>query len=134
MIEPTKHARAFDLPGWPCPPRVRDIPNHENSWGLLMVYQSDNIHKPSAVSLDELGYLWVDGAAVPQYRLPLDFDFNPGAIVCWTVDGIGLWVHPKSLAFMGSISRLDMEPDRWLPVAVVLPELPPHVKDGTGRD
>lgn len=27
------HARAFDLPGWPCPPRVRDIIHCEGSWG-----------------------------------------------------------------------------------------------------
>jgi hypothetical protein len=39
---------------------------------------------------------------------------------------LGLWVHPKSLQDLMSISRLD-EPDRWIPVAVVLSDLPDFV-------
>jgi hypothetical protein len=29
------HARAFDLPGWPCPPRARQIPEHKGNWGWV---------------------------------------------------------------------------------------------------
>ena len=32
-----RHAKISDLPGWPCPPRVRDIPNTPDSWGWVMV-------------------------------------------------------------------------------------------------
>lgn len=121
------HARAFDLPGWPCPPRVRDIENHEDSWGWVLVSGHSN---PAAigVAVDELGYLWVNGDACPRFMLPQESDANPGAIVFWTPDGIGLWVHPKSLRHMPSISRLDMRADQWLKVAVVVAELPEHIR------
>jgi hypothetical protein len=118
------HARVFDLPGWPCPPRVRDIPKHEESWGWVPVVPSSL----GAIAQDEMGYLWADGDAVPQFRLPDQSWDAPGAVVCWTAQGIGVWVHPKSLSWIGSISQLDMEQDRWVPVAVALAELPPFVK------
>lgn len=47
------HARAVDLPGWPCPPRVRDIPATPDSWGWVDVGSM-----AGAVAQDELGYLW----------------------------------------------------------------------------
>jgi hypothetical protein len=119
-----KHARAFDLPGWPCPPRVRDIPNHENSWGWGQIRAETT---ESVLAVDELGYLWVNGDTVPGFRLPNETDANPGAIVFWSSDGIGLWVHPKSLQYLPSISRLDMRDDQWVRVAVVAPDLPGHV-------
>ena len=115
-----RQARTSDLPGWPCPPRVRDIPSTSESWGWVPVQSLS-----CAVAQDEVGCLWVDGDAVPQYRLPDDSDTCPGALVCWTEHGLGLWVHPQSLGFLRSISRLD-EPDRWVPVMVVLPD-PPKV-------
>lgn len=118
-------ARAFDLPGWPCPPRVRDITGHENSWGWVPVSEHSSV---VAVAIDELGYLWANGDAIPVFKLPNEGVVNPGAIVCWMADGLGLWVHPKSLRYLPSISRLDMKPDEWVPVAVALSELPPHVK------
>ena len=46
--------------------------------------------------------------------------------VCWTERGLGLWVHPKSLQYLRDISRLD-DPDRWVPIATVLPNLPDFV-------
>lgn len=82
----------------------------------------------SDIVQDEMGYLWADGDTVPQYALPQDHRDEPGAVVCWTESGIGVWVHPKSLKYLRSMSRLDMEPDRWVPVAVVLRELPTFVK------
>lgn len=123
MTEP--HARAFDLPGWPCPPRVRDIPNHEGSWGWVPTFV---ISSKQPVAIDELGYLWVNGDVVPRFRTPNTDDANPGAVLSWTPDGVGLWVHPKSLAYLPSISRLDMVPDEWLPVARVLAEMPGPAK------
>jgi len=120
----TEHTQAHtsDLPGWPCPPRVRDIPSTPESWGWVPV-----VPHTGAVAQDEVGCLWVDGNAVPQYRHPEESNASPGALVWWTGpgEGLGLWVHPKSLGFLRSISRLD-EPDRWVPVMMVLPD-PPKV-------
>ena len=70
MTDPAPHARAFDLPGWPCPPRVRDIPHHQESWGWIYVSPSSL----GSLVQDEMGYLWVDGAASPVFQLP-----NPAA-------------------------------------------------------
>lgn len=111
----TPHARAFDLPGWPCPPRVRDIPNHKDSWGWVPCQSVTN-----GVYQDELGYLWADGNMVPEFRTLNDSNQVPGAILAWTEQGLGVYVHPKSLRFIGNISKLDMEPDRWIPIATVL--------------
>jgi hypothetical protein len=119
------HARASDLPGWPCPPRVRDIPQHGDSWGWVAVATFGG-----SVAQDELGYLWADGAAVPRFKTPDPTSESPGAVLVWTERGLGVWVHPKSFVCLPNVSRLDMEPDRWVPIAVVLPELPPSVKAG----
>lgn len=56
------HASVFDIPGWPCPPRVSDIPHHENSWGYVPLSSS----KPM-IMYDELGKLWIKGDAVPAF-------------------------------------------------------------------
>lgn len=126
-IEPAKHAKATDLPEWPCPPRVRDIPHNENSWGWVMVITSQS---SPPIAQDEMGYLWADGAVVPAFRLPHDAWDSPGVVLCWTEHGLGAWVHPKSSRHIGAISRLDVrrDPDRWVPIAVVLHELPAFVK------
>jgi hypothetical protein len=116
MTAQQPHARAFDLPGWPCPPRVRDISNHQESWGWVLVSHGTD----TAIIQDDLGCLWADGAAIPRFELPSESDENPGAILYWTECGLGVWVHPKSLRSIGSISRLNMEPDRWIPIAVAL--------------
>lgn len=131
------HARAFDLPGWPCPPRVRDIPNHVGSWGYVpchMLQQSDysvRAHSPR-IAQDELGFLWADGDVIPQFRTvdpAPGADINAtGAILAWTERGLGVYVHSKSLQYIGSISKLDMEPDRWIPIAVALAEIPKEAR------
>lgn len=115
----TPHARAFDLPGWPCPPRVRDIPNHKGSWGWVPCQPGAN-----GIVQDELGYLWGDGNMVPKFQAFSDSSHFPGAILAWTEQGLGVYVHPKSLQHVGDISKLDMEPDRWVPIAAVLVEPP----------
>lgn len=123
----TEHARALDLPGWPCPPRVRDIPKRVESWGLIDI----NTHVlPKALVQDDLGYLWVNGDVVPRFQTPNDGIANPGALVFWTESGIGLWVHPKSLRYLPSISRLDMKPDEYLPVNEVAHEPPKFISEG----
>jgi hypothetical protein len=119
------HATVFDLPGWPCPPRVRDIPKHEESWGWV---SADGFARPFAVAQDELGRLWVNGDAIPQFRTPEDSHSSPGALVFHAASGIGLWVHQKSLQYLPSISQLEMRPDEWLPVNEVAAEWPPFIK------
>jgi hypothetical protein len=125
MTESAPHARAFDLPGWPCPPRVRDIPHHQDSWGWA---RTSPYGDTGVVAQDELGYLWADGQAVPQFRLPDNNYVNPGAVLFWTETGLGAYVHPQSLQHLRSVSRLDMDPDRWVPIAVVSAEIPPSAK------
>lgn len=126
---PDLHATAFDLPGWPCPPRVRDIPKHPDSWGWVPVSPSTYL---GSVAADELGRLWVDGSATPRFKLPNSSDASPGAVVFWTDHGIGLWVHPKSYQWIADLDTLAAEPDRWIPVAVVLPDLPEFVTEQKG--
>lgn len=122
----TPHAKISDLPCWPCPPRVRDIPDTPHSWGKIAVYEWQTAVKPP-VAYDELGYLWVCGDTVLRFQNP--HDPNSIAVVFWTDSGIGLWVHPQSLAHLASASRLDMAPGEWLPVTVVSAELPSFVKE-----
>lgn len=123
MADQLPHARAFDIPGWPCPPRVRDIPNQQESWGRIRVIAAGKLE----LAQDELGYLWVNGNAVPQF----DPDGTGGAIVYWTEAGIGLWVPAVSAEYLASVSRLDMDPDEWLPVREVAAERPAFIKRHT---
>jgi len=104
-------------------------PKHVNSWGWIDVGAVRNA-LPEALAQDELGYLWVNGDVVPCFRIPTETDARPAALVFWTKTGVGLWVHPKSLASLQSISRLDMTPDQWLPVTETPAEPPPFVKQG----
>jgi hypothetical protein len=120
------HATVFDIPGWPCPPRVRDIVKTPNSWGYVMISNLPLI-VGNVVVQDELGYLWADGQAIPRFKLPDEQHANPGGVVFWTDKGLGLWIHPKTYQYLGDMSRLDMEPDRWVPIAVVYRDLPEFV-------
>ena len=123
------HARAFDLPNWPCPPRVRDIPSHEGSWGHVRV---TSLGDPLAgLVIDELGFLWANGDVPPVFDLPNGEHSSPGAVTCWTPEGLGVWVHPKSMKFLPQISRLDMQSDQWIPIAVALAEMPAAAKEAT---
>ena len=123
----TRHARAFDLPGWPCPPRVRDIPGTERSWGWVPMSAGT-----FAVAQDELGYLWADGNYVPQFRLPCDTYVQSGAVLCWIPHGLGAWIHSNSFCMLASVSRLDMIPERWVPITEALAELPEHITIRSG--
>ena len=125
MSQISPHAKAFDLPGWPCPPRVRDIPHHRESWGYVPFFSVKGL--PPVVQ-DELGYLWVNGDVVPRFQTPPEDDADPGALVFWVQTGIGLWVHPKSLRHLHSISQLDMTtPGEWLPVNEVFEKWPEFI-------
>jgi hypothetical protein len=121
-----QHARAFDLPGWTCPHRVNEIPSQENTWGWVHVSEIIT----SAVIQDENGYLWADGHAVPRsgtFR-PSDLDTHPGAVLCWNEHGLGLYMHPQSRS-LRRVPRQDIDLERWMPIAVALPELPGFVKE-----
>jgi hypothetical protein len=120
------HATVFDIPGWSCPPRVRDIVKTPNSWGYAMI--SRYREAGNMVVQDELGYLWADGQAIPRFKLPDEQHANPGGVVFWTDKGLGLWIHPKTYQHLGDMSRLDMEPDRWVPIAGVYRDLPKFVR------
>lgn len=132
MNDSQPHARAFDLPGWPCPPRVREIPNYQDSWGWIPVSEHLGGDSPTTVAQDDLGYLWVNGNTIPKFKTPNEAYANPGAIVFQTDLGVGLWVHPKSLQYLPSISQFEMTPDEWLPVNEVAKECPPFVKAQRG--
>ena len=110
-----KQARAMDLPGYPCPPSVRDIPNHAGSWGWVT---------SSNVAQDDRGYLWVKAGATPKIAL---HDDNGGrrALVAWSETGLSLWVDPRGYVSLDRVrgDTEEMELD-WVPVAVVLKEQP----------
>lgn len=123
------HARTSDLPGWPTPPRARDIPAKENSWGWVWVGQYSPEY-PAGVVQDEIGRLWANGDYVPEFRALDEREVvTPGAILFWTEQGIGLFIHPKSYPFLGSLNTYDMEPDKWVPIAAVAEKLPDFVQD-----
>ncbi len=80
-----KQARTMDLPDYPSPPTIRDIPAHAGSWGWV---------GPGYVAQDRDGYLWVEGAGTPrpQPRAPQDLQ----ALVAWTEDGIALYMPRRA--------------------------------------
>lgn len=121
MPDTVHHARVTDLPGWTCPPYVRDISNCRDTWGKV------HIDLLGDIAQDQRGYLWADGEATPANFLPQDSWDNPGAVVCWTETGLGLWVHPKSRLRFRTITPWDVRSGQWVPVAVVLTELPSFV-------
>lgn len=126
MADQPPHATVFDIPGWPCPPRVRDIPGHQNSWGYIQLRIGSGT---IALAQDETGRLWVNGGINPRFMLPDSANGSPGALLFWTETGIGLWIHPKSLKDLPSVSQLDMAPDDWLPVRKVTAEWPAFIKE-----
>lgn len=129
--EQTAHVRISDIPGYPCPPRVRDIPKTVDSWGYVDVTGPLTAALTDLATLvsDELGYLWINGDKAPAYKLPNEDNYSPGAIVFWTPNGLGLWIHPKSLRALASVSRLDLQSaeqqGKWLPVNEVTDVMPP---------
>ena len=106
-------ARAMDLPGYSCPPFVRDIPTHAGTWGWIHAF---------SIVQDDHGYLWADGQVKPKSSLSGD---NGGhrALVAWSEAGLSVWVDPDGY---GSLQRLEGEVDtgRWVPVAALMAEAP----------
>lgn len=124
------HARAFDLPGWPCPPRVRDIAMTEKSWGEVYVGRRDNDVEQSGVVQDEVGRLWANGDMAPKFAIPTKYnDLVVGAVLFWTEEGIGVYVHPARYSSLPSLNSYDMAPDKWVPIVVALGELPDFVHE-----
>ncbi|WP_431904623.1 hypothetical protein [Nonomuraea sp. bgisy101] len=84
MADDAPQARAFDLPGWPCPPRVADIPECKDSYGWIAA---------GSVAVDDEGRLWVDGLAHPRPRPQGD----RSTLVAWCEDGIALRIPVESI-------------------------------------
>lgn len=124
-----RHATVYDIPGYPSTPRIRDIPGRKDSWSFIDVYADVHNMENSFIGYDETGHLWVNGSRPGKATIPSDEHPNPGAVVYWTPDGIGVWIHPKSRKSLDSLSQLDMNPDDWMPVAEVAGELPAFVKE-----
>lgn len=131
LSAPAPHARTSDIANYPCPPQVRDIPKTVDSWGYIAVTGPLTAAHTNLATLvsDELGYLWINGNNTLAYRLPNETHYSPGAIAFWTPNGIGLWIHPKSLRALATVSRLDLQSDahdgKWIPVNEVTNLLPP---------
>lgn len=124
-------ATIADLPGWPCPTRVRDIATTPGSWGWLPVIPIVSLGAP--VWYDELGSIWVNGDAIPRCRQPNESNESPGAIAFWTEHGIGLYIHPKSYGHLPDRTRLDNTPaESWIPVTMV-GDKPPGLTEETDR-
>ncbi|WP_435112196.1 hypothetical protein [Nocardiopsis synnemataformans] len=102
------HARAFELPGWPCPPLSYQIADYPGSYGWV---------GPSHVYIDEAGYLWVssnsDLTPAPQTAFSV--------CLAWTEDGIGLWAPKK--AYSSFITRKCLG-EGFTPIARIIPEPP----------
>lgn len=125
------HALAADLPGWPCPPRVRDIATKERSWGGVKVGVINDDPETSGVVQDELGRLWANGDKAPRFALAKDTRLSfLGAILFWTEQGIGVYINPAQYMFLPSLSTFDMAPDKWVPIvaAVAADELPDFIQ------
>jgi hypothetical protein len=108
-------ANMSHLTVYPCPPLVKDIPQHKGSFGWI---------SPGAVAADTAGNLWVDSYTVPQ---PC-----PGAptepIVAYTKEGLAIHAPMSAFrSFQRSVSIQDK--DRWMPVAVTMAALPAHISD-----
>lgn len=113
MNKTTMHARAFDLPGWPCPPRVRDIVNTPNSWGWVYMTLFSAEH---GIIQDDLGRLWAAGDNIPRPER----NGNNTAQLAWTPNGLGVYVPQECYGNLPDGSMLEAIPDQWLPIAVVL--------------
>lgn len=126
------HARAFDLPGWPCPPRVRDIASTQQSWGGVPVGMVHNDPETSGVVQDELGKLWANGDMAPKFAIPTKYNqISVGAVLFCAAQGIGVFVHPSRYQYLPSLNTYDMAPDKWVPIAVTAAadELPEFVQE-----
>ncbi|WP_107661281.1 hypothetical protein [Nocardia suismassiliense] len=139
----TRHATVFDLPGWPCPPRVSDLNQHPGSWGVIGFRATIYADSPLQLTYDEIGHLWVKGSAVPKFIDPTTLndpsrsDLNPQVLVFATPSaGIGLWIPPRFLNRLSDSSRLDLQsqPGEWLPVNEAVHDIPDFIPHGTHND
>lgn len=119
MTNRPPHARTSDLPGWPCPPRVRDMPKTPKSWGYVPIGSFHSIVQ------DEQGYLWADGDRVP---MPIHNGEASYALLVWTEQGLAVFIDPRGYGRLPFRSLLDDEPERWIPIVAVLAEPPTDVK------
>lgn len=110
-----EHARAMDLPDYPCPPNLGAIAAHAGSWGWA--------NPADSIAQDADGYLWVKTGT----RLSPTPSTSLDVLGTWTEDGIGVYVPKRSYGFIRSIPTLCAP--QWVPVAVVLKEPPAYAVD-----
>lgn len=107
------HAKAVDLPNYPCPPNIASIATHTASWGWA--------NPTDLIAQDTAGYLWVraDRTLTPTAETPSLY-----VLATWTDTGIGLYVPPRSYAHIIHVPT-PSEPE-WVPVATILTEAPAY--------
>ncbi|MFJ5967898.1 hypothetical protein [Streptomyces sp. NPDC093060] len=114
-----KQARAMDLPDYPCPPSLGQVPAHAGSWGWFWPVTTSNAD--IVIAQDPNGYLWVRSST--RLDPHPDISTKVSALAAWTEDGLGLYVPKEAYKYVrrfdGSFDELE-----WTPVAVVLKEPP----------
>lgn len=109
-----EQARAItDLPGWPCPPRVADLPDHPRAYGWVSDHQ---------VAVDDEGRLWVNRLATLR-PLPVP---TCEVLVTWA-SGEHPNVHVPKSAFHGirmSLEGLVGAAEAWTPIGGVYSDVP----------
>jgi hypothetical protein len=113
-----KQARAMDLPGYPCPPSLREIANHAGSWGW---FNTVGMPGRPVIARDADGYLWArsDEELSPERE-------TRGAVpalAVWTEEGVALFVPREAYKYLRNIASPADELE-WTPIAAVLTEPP----------
>jgi hypothetical protein len=120
-----KQARAMDLPDYPCPPSLGQIPNHAGSWGW---FNTVGIPGRPVIGRDGDGYLWARSDA----RLSPERETRGAvpALAVWTEDGAALFVPREGYKHLRSIEG-PVDELEWTPVASVLKEPPAYALNFT---
>lgn len=116
------HLRTSDLPGWPCPPRVRDMVKTPDSWGYVLLGSLQHIVQ------DDGGYLWADGDVCPRPMVD-QVGTAHQALLMWTEQGLAVFIPVGGYGNIVSKSLLGAEPERWIPIRTHLNVIPEHVKN-----
>lgn len=113
-----KQARAMDLPDYPCPPSLGQIPHHAGSWGWFGTSATSPLN--AAVAQNANGYLWARSTTHLQPHPQVGVKST--ALAVWTEDGLGLYVPREAYRYVYRVDNIDEL--EWTPVAAVLKEPP----------